>query len=234
MTPKQVRGCSNSMPEQDLKSKLEKLHNLLNEYYSVDSSWKKIDEWPKGETGSIMYPGATDEEIARAEKKFGQKFPPSYKEFLKLCSGWAHCWGDDTFIGTARPDTKRAQDKIAEYKKWQIDFLREDSTEEWPAAATAWEAAGRNHLYLSNHLVIATNFRAAAWVFDIRTRDSNGEMKLTFWEKSYGAQEPTFQNFYEYLDFAIGEVEFRLDDWYKTYPKDKKKKAKPKKVSKKK
>jgi hypothetical protein len=58
-------------------------------------------------------------------------------------------------------------------------------------------------------------------------------MRLTYWEMSYGAQEePVVQSFYEYLDFAIGEVEFRLEDWKKSAKKEKapasKAKAKPK------
>jgi len=52
-------------------------------------------------------------------------------------------------------------------------------------------------------------------------------MKLTYWEMSYGAQDPVFQNFYEYLDFAIGEVDFRLEDWKKDAAKSAKKKKSP-------
>ena len=133
-----------------------------------------------------------------------------------------HCWGDETFVGTGRAATQRAQDKIAEYTKWQIDVLRRRSVES-SAATKAWEATDENNLYLAHHLVIATDFRGAVWVFDTRTRDANQEMKLTSWEMSYGAQEPAVQNFYEYLDFAIGEVEFRLEDWKKDAAKSAKK-----------
>jgi hypothetical protein len=219
------------MSPTELKAKIELIHAKLNEYYALDDSWKSIGEWPESESGSILLPPATEDEIVQAEVRAGHKFPPSYKEFLRLHSGWKHFWGDDTIVGTGRPDTKSAQDKIAEYIKWQIDFLREDSAEEWPAAAKTWEAAGRNHLYLSHHLVIATNFRGAVFAFDTRTRDANQEMKLTFWEMSYGAQDPAFQNFYEYLDFAIGEVDFRLEDWKKDAAKKaKKKKSQPAKA----
>jgi hypothetical protein len=138
-----------------------------------------------------------------------------------------HCWGNDTFVGTGRTATQRAQDKIAEYIRWQIDLLRKRSVDESPAATKAWEAAAERNLYLAHHLVIGTDFRGAAWVFDTRTRDANQEMKLTSWEMSYGAQDPAFQNFYEYLDFAIGEVDFRLEDWKKDAAKSAKKKKSP-------
>lgn len=199
------------MSADNLKTKIDLLNTRLNEYYELDDSWRTIGEWPEGERGSILHPPASDEEILQAEARFGHKFPPSYKEFLRLHSGWQHFWGDHTIVGTARAATQRAQEQIAETIKWQTDFLREDSTEEWPAAAAAWEAADESNLYLANHLIIATDFRGALWVFDTRTRDTNGEMKLTFWEMSYGAQEPAFKNFIELLDWAMGEVEFRLE-----------------------
>jgi len=222
------------MSPKELKAKIDLLHSSLNEYYELDDSWRTIGEWPEGEHGSILHPPATEEEIAEAEARLGHKFPPSYKEFLRLHSGWEHCWGNHTVIGTARAATQRAQDKIAEHIRWQIDVLRKRSVEETPAATKAWEAAAERHLYLANHLVIATNFRGAAWVFDTRTRDANQEMRLTYWDMSYGAQEePVIRSFYEYLEFAIGEVEFRLKDWKKSAKKEKapaskaKAKAKP-------
>jgi len=218
------------MSPEELKAKIDLLHAKLNEYYDLDDSWRTIGEWPEGERGSILHPPATEEEIRQAEARFGHKFPPSYREFLRLQCGWQHCWGDHTFIGTARPGTKKAQEKIVGDVKWQIDFLREDSQEEWPAAAASWEAADESNLYLPHHLVIATDFRGALWVFDTRTRDATQEMKLTFWEKSYGAQDPTFKDFHEYLDFAIGEVEFRLEDWKGNAKLAKKQKNQPPKA----
>ena len=221
------------MSPKELKAKIDLLHSRLNEYYELDDSWRTIGQWPEGEHGSILHTPATEEEIAQAEARFGHKFPPSYKEFLRLHSGWEHCWGNHTLIGTARAATQRAQEKIAEHRRWQIDVLRKRSVDESPAATKAWEAAAERNLYLPHHLVVATNFRGAAWVFDTRTRDAKQEMRLTYWEMSYGAQEePVVQSFYEYLDFAIGEVEFRLEDWKKSAKKEKapasKAKAKPK------
>jgi len=214
------------MSPEELKAKIDLLHSRLNEYYELDDSWRTIGEWPDGEHGSILHPPATEEEIAQEETRFGHKFTPSYKAFLRLHSGWEHCWGDHTLVGTAHAGTQRARDKIAEYIRWQIDVLRKRSVDESPAAIKAWEAKDESNLYLAHHLVIAADFRGAAWVFDTRTRDANQEMRLTFWEMSYGAQEPAFQNFYEYLDFAIGEVDFRLEDWKKDAAKKAKKKKK--------
>lgn len=36
----------------------------------------------------IGYPGATEEQIARAEQRLNTKLPESYREFLKITNGW--------------------------------------------------------------------------------------------------------------------------------------------------
>ncbi len=41
-------------------------------------------------SGWLGYPGATDEEIARAEARLGVMLPPSYRAFLKVSNGWRH------------------------------------------------------------------------------------------------------------------------------------------------
>lgn len=39
-------------------------------------------------SGWLGYPGATEEEIARAEARLGTRFPPSYRIFLSVTNGW--------------------------------------------------------------------------------------------------------------------------------------------------
>ncbi len=39
-------------------------------------------------SGWLGFPGASEEEIARAETRLGQKLPPSYRAFLKASNGW--------------------------------------------------------------------------------------------------------------------------------------------------
>ena len=40
------------------------------------------------DSGWFGYPGATEEQIARAEARLGVKLPPSYRTFLKVTNGW--------------------------------------------------------------------------------------------------------------------------------------------------
>lgn len=39
-------------------------------------------------SGWLGYPGATDEELARVERRLGMTLPPSYRSFLKVSNGW--------------------------------------------------------------------------------------------------------------------------------------------------
>jgi hypothetical protein len=39
-------------------------------------------------SGWLGYPGATEEQICQTESRLGVKFPPSYREFLKVTDGW--------------------------------------------------------------------------------------------------------------------------------------------------
>lgn len=39
-------------------------------------------------SGWLGYPGATEAEIAQAERRLGATLPPSYREFLKTSNGW--------------------------------------------------------------------------------------------------------------------------------------------------
>jgi SMI1-KNR4 cell-wall len=201
-----------SKQKDDLGEKIKMLHDNLNEMYALDSNWRTWGKWPDSVHGSILYDGASNDQIVEAEVRSGHKFPPSYKEFLQLHCAWEHFWGDSTLIGTGPPETRRAEEEIRENIAKQESDLREELGDNPSSEAiAAWESEDESNLYLANHLVIGTDFSGAHWVFDTRTRRSNGEMKLVFWDISYGAQDPTFAKFHEFLDWVTGEVAFRLE-----------------------
>jgi hypothetical protein len=197
--------------EDDLKARIDALHVALNELYALDDSWRTLGEWPEPVRGSVLHNGASAEQIAQAEARLGCAFPPSYKEFLHLHSAWEHFWGDFTLVGIGAPATQRAQDKIAEYVQHQTSKLRDKFGDGFsPAAVAAWEAEEERNLYLANQLIVGTNFGGDLWVFDTRTREPNGELKLVSWDISYGAQEPMFETFHAFIESAAEEVAFRL------------------------
>jgi hypothetical protein len=202
-------------PRDELRRKIDMLHATLNQLYALDSNWRNVGGWASDVEGSTLHTGASSEEIAEAESRFGHEFPPSYKEFLHLHGAWEHFWGDFTLIGISppvHPAMQDAQDKIIEYTKDQVSDLQRKLGDDFSATAvSAWETEEERNLYLANHLVIGTDFSGALWVYDTRTRRKDGELTLRFWEISYGAQEPNFSTFYEFLDWALSEAVARLE-----------------------
>jgi hypothetical protein len=53
------------------------------------------EKWPVRATGSLLRPGASEEEIAGLEERLGVALPPSYRAFLAISNGaWAQPgWG---------------------------------------------------------------------------------------------------------------------------------------------
>lgn len=199
------------MAEVELVEMIKTLHERLNELYAIDSNWRQWGAWPIDVTGSVLHKGATEEEIAEAERKCGHSFPPSYRRFLQLHSAWEHFWGDFTLIGTGRPDVSRASAEIAECAEEQtIKLQKKLSTAFSPDGITAWESEQARFMYLANHLVIGTNFSGALWVYDAYSRRSDGEMTLRHWDISYGAQAPEFATFRDFLEWASSEAQERL------------------------
>lgn len=195
----------------DVADKVRSLHKCLNELYAIDSNWRAWGEWPDEVTGSILHRAATAAEISAAEGKFGHRFPPSFVEFLQLHSAWEHFWGDFTLVGTGPAGTEPAIAKIVEYAGEQTADLQKELGNDFSAQGIrAWEAEQERFIHLADQLVIGTDFSGALWVFDTGSRRADGEMTLKSWDISYGAQEPEFANFGEFLDWAMFEAEDRL------------------------
>ena len=195
----------------DVAAKVRSLHDALNELYAVNPSWRARNRWPEEVTGSILHPAASEREIAAAEQRLGLAFPPSYREFLSLHRSWEHFWADFTLIGTGDSETERARAEVEEYVTEQAEDLRKKLGKGFtPEGIAAWEAKEKRFIYLANQLVIGANFAGDLWVYDTRSRRPDGEMTLTQWDISYGAQEPEFSTFGEFMEWARSEVENRI------------------------
>ena len=169
------------MTAEELDSLVNELHDKLNEVYSLDPLWKKRGEWREGETDSILYPPASDKDIRDFEKRWGKEFPPSYVRFLQLHNGWKHFWDDFTLIGVSGEHTKEALEKIQETEAWQREYVKQELEELTPSRIQEWEAEWEGNLYLGNHLVFGTNFAGSLYVFDVRTKQAEGEMVIWRW-----------------------------------------------------
>jgi HEAT repeat protein len=72
---------------------LEALVHRWNEKLVADDD--AADRWPVRELGTVLRPGASEEEIAALEERLGVGLPPSYRAFLGISNGaWAQTgWG---------------------------------------------------------------------------------------------------------------------------------------------
>jgi cell wall assembly regulator SMI1 len=208
------RGIQLSKQKHGIVKTIETINHVLNELYALDSNWRTWGKWPETVSGSILHKAASNRDIKEAELQFGHEFPPSYKEFLRTHSGWEHFWGDFTLIGIGTPETQAAQDEIIENIKDQTSRLQRKLSGDFAEAVLTWESKEERNLYLANHLVIATDFSGKHWVYDTNSRRADGELRLVYWNISYGAQEPFFSTFYEFLDCALSEATARLE-WTK-------------------
>src|ERR1700683_3559644 len=77
----------------------------LKTYYSRDT---------KRPTVYCRFKGASHKEIAVSEKRWNQRYPPSYRAFLAQQNGWLRFASGWTLIGAPRPENKR---QYAEVKK---------------------------------------------------------------------------------------------------------------------
>ena len=205
-----------------IKEKIELLQAKFNELYAIDKSYDL--------SGTIVYPGASEEEINQAEAKSGHTFPPSYKEFLRHCSGWDHFWGGYTALaGIYQPGTQKAHDEITKLVQHETQRLKERlGIEMTPAGIQAWQAKDPTNLYPADHLILGVSYSGELWLFDARTRDAAGEMQIRHWTLDYGLQEePIWNNIGEFLDYWVPEVDYRLEVAEKRI-KDKKAKKKKK------
>lgn len=186
------------------------LDEALVDLDRAGKGWRTYAGWPDNDRGSILLPPATEEAISHAEKSAGFPFPPSYRRFLQVSNGWIHFWGDYTLVGLGDEQVREAVSEIAENVQEQTEDLESELGSLEPTAISDWEASEERYLYLPRCLVVGSDSAGAMWVYDPLTADEAGEMSLTLWDISYGAQDPRFQTFDDFLEWALDETRTRL------------------------
>jgi hypothetical protein len=121
-------------------------------------------------SGCLGYPGATEDQVARAEAHLGHALPPSYRAFHCVTNGW-RCTGP--FIrrlwstGEIEWFSDRHQEWIDAYVEADADDLEGES--EWQPAQlyTALEisAVGDATIYLLNAQTVGADGAWEAWFF---------------------------------------------------------------------
>jgi len=200
------------MTREEMKNILDEIAARLDVIYRVEKHWAQ--EWKKGDTGMKMFPPASPAAIGQLERKMGKPLPPSYREFLSITDGCEHFWADFSFTGTSGDHSKRVAEKIAEYIEWQKEKFIGKVGQPDASSVDTWERATSRNLYLERHLPIATTFGGELYVFDTRTRQSDGDMEIVFWDISFGAwEDQRYANFGTLLEKMLAEVNERAQKY---------------------
>lgn len=196
-----------------MKDAIVALETILNRIYQVDKEWKKRGKWKAGENGSILYPPATEKDINMFEKGCGKAFPPSYREFLLLHNGWSHFWLDFTLMGVTGKHTESVLHEVKETTKWQINTLRGRIGELTGPVVSEWEQTHPDrNLFLEKHFPFGTQFGGGFYVFDLSTRQPDGEMTIVYWTIGYGAwKDKRYRNFMDLIKKITDEAQEFLD-----------------------
>jgi hypothetical protein len=82
------------------------------------------------EAGWLGYPGATEEQIARAEARLGVRLPPSYRAFLKITNGWRQTAKQTESFNHRLWSTEEIERFAARHPRWIQAFNeRQDMTD---------------------------------------------------------------------------------------------------------
>jgi cell wall assembly regulator SMI1 len=196
------------MTNDEMKRLLEEISARLDVIYQCEKHWAA--RWKKGDKGMILYPPATSAAIDDLERRLGKALPPQYRQFLTVADGCDHFWDDFSFLGTAGKHTARVTAEILEYIEGQKSEVKEAFGAVSEKTITQWEAQNPRYMFLEHHLPIATTFGGNLFVFDVRTKNSSGEMGTVFWDLSWGAwDDRRDESFVALLERTLKEVDER-------------------------
>jgi hypothetical protein len=158
--------------------------NLKEVVDDLYGTYLEISKYMGIEVETRLLPGATEAAISKFEKDRKVKFPPSYREFLKLHNGWIGFLGDYSLIGVS--DFEEALNAI--------DFIKAEFARCWagnrhstdPKYIADYEASGAKmsetladaHIYLPTKTIFGVGYMNHSLVFDDRTRTPDGEMEV--------------------------------------------------------
>jgi hypothetical protein len=150
----------------------------------LHGTYLEISKYMGIEVETRLLPGATEAAISKFEKDRKVRFPPAYREFLKLHNGWIGFLGDYSLIGVS--DFEEALNAIdlikAEFARcWAANRHSTD-----PKYIADYEAGGAKsgatladaHIYLPTKTIFGVGYMNHFLVFDDRTRTPDGEMEV--------------------------------------------------------
>lgn len=165
------------------------LKELVDDLYRT---YLEISKHMGIEVETRLFPGSTETAISAFEKDHKIRFPPSYREFLKLHNGWIGFLGDYSLIGVSGfEEILNAIDLIkAEFARcWDANghstdpkYIRDYEARGAKAGATLADA----HIYLPTKTIFGIGYLNHFLFFDERTRTPDGEMEVIHTTPDWG------------------------------------------------
>jgi hypothetical protein len=165
----------------------------LKAYYSMDTSNPLI---------YCRYKASSAKDIAAGEKFWRQKYPPSYRAFLKLQNGWLRFGAGWTLVGAPRKDNKK---EFAMIKK-TLSQVPVVANEQERAELAEKEKRDPKLILPTNHIVLGTDFNYNLLVFDRHRVSKTGEPEIA--RTQYGTHvNGRWENFEAFLKDTIVRTE---------------------------
>ncbi|WP_055076748.1 SMI1/KNR4 family protein [Pseudanabaena sp. 'Roaring Creek'] len=174
------------------------------EVYQAYDKWDITPEMI--ESKWLGFPSASEEQIVAAENRLGIKFPPSYREFLKVSNGWARCGFEMNLWSTEEVDwfVARNQDWV---DAWADD---DDIPDE------------KYFIYGDNQDCVYMRNRYLKTALEVTCRGGDGDIYLLIpevifpetgeWEAwHFGNKLPgahRYRSFYELMQVAVEQGDF--------------------------
>ena len=179
------------------------VEDLVRDLERERARWAAVDKPRRAPKLHKAPPAAA---VDKAVKAMPVPPPPSYVQFLKRHNGWENAWDGFDVLGVTGKHTDAAREDIAVSVKEETESLAKppkgvDARELY----TKKEDDNRDFVYLSNHVIFATNLNGRLGLFDRRTRGKDGEMEVALWSHSADVYE-RFPNFTAFLERALEDT----------------------------
>lgn len=167
-------------------------HELLIEIRQVHTqiSWLQ----PYRDLGLIPNPSASEVAINKAQKRLGQRLPPSYRAFLELHDGWPRFFDGASLLGTATLGRRKYEDL---------------ARAAFEAAETPVPLGPPRRPRASTLIPFGADLEGTTlFAFNPAVTTAEGEFEVIAWINEIGLRQPTFKAFLEFiLELGMQDIE---------------------------
>lgn len=167
-------------------------HELLIQIRQIHTqiSWLQ----PYRDLGLIPNPSASEMAINKAQKRLGQRLPPSYRAFLELHDGWPRFFEGASLLGTAHLGRRKYEDL---------------ARAAFEAAETPVPLGPPRRPRASTLIPFGADLEGTTlFAFNPAVTTPEGEYEVIAWVNEIGVRQPSFRGFLEFiLDLGNQDLE---------------------------